>query len=178
MIKYLLSVCTISTCWFLSPTNAHDYWADGKAVPNWVKASCCGPADAHHLRPDQVHKFSRDEAKKLRPKYAKLLGSYLDYYVVDGYFAQYMPMYEMLSRHKMENIGCFTIAVANNASIRWVAPDQFAMNNQARSILFLCPDGILSPRDPSLSQRRNFLADAETRPRTFEPLAGGVRLQH
>lgn len=46
---------------------AHDYWADGKKVPDWVKASCCGPADAHHLRPDQVHRES-DE-----------------YYRVDGY---------------------------------------------------------------------------------------------
>jgi hypothetical protein len=86
MMKHLLSACTISTCWFLAPTYAHDYWADGTGVPNWVKASCCGPADAHHLRSDQVHKVSGDEAKKLRPKYAKLLGSYLDYYVVDGYF--------------------------------------------------------------------------------------------
>jgi hypothetical protein len=39
---------------------AHDYWADGKPIPNWVKASCCGPADAHHLRPDQVHRVSDD----------------------------------------------------------------------------------------------------------------------
>ena len=40
--------------------NAHDYWSDGKPVPDWVKASCCGPADAHHLRPDQVHRISDD----------------------------------------------------------------------------------------------------------------------
>src|SRR5271170_2070875 len=46
---------------------AHDYWSDGKPVPDWVKASCCGPADAHHLRPDQVHRISDD------------------YYSVDGY---------------------------------------------------------------------------------------------
>ena len=38
-----------------SPAAAHDQWANGKAIPDWVKASCCGPADAHHLRPDQVH---------------------------------------------------------------------------------------------------------------------------
>ena len=47
--------------------DAHDYWSDGKAIPDWVKASCCGPADAHHLRPEQVHRIS-DE-----------------YYSVDGY---------------------------------------------------------------------------------------------
>jgi hypothetical protein len=85
-MKYLLPICTISACLFLSPTCAHDYWADGKAVPNWVKASCCGPDDVHHLRPDQVHKVSGDEAKKLRPNYAKFVLSRLDYYVVDGYF--------------------------------------------------------------------------------------------
>ena len=36
-------------------------------VPRWVKAACCGPDDAHHLRPDQVHRVSDD------------------YYMVDGY---------------------------------------------------------------------------------------------
>jgi hypothetical protein len=46
---------------------AHDYWSDGKPVPAWVKSSCCGPADAHHLRPDQVHRVSDD------------------FYMVDGY---------------------------------------------------------------------------------------------
>lgn len=46
--------------------HAHDMWSSGKPVPDWVKASCCGPADAHHLRPEQVH----DEG---------------DYYHVDGY---------------------------------------------------------------------------------------------
>jgi len=50
-----------------SGAQAHDYWSDGKPVPAWVKASCCGPADAHHLRPDQVHRVSAD------------------YYTVDGY---------------------------------------------------------------------------------------------
>jgi hypothetical protein len=46
---------------------AHDVWANGETVPSWVKASCCGPDDAHHLRPDQVHRISDD------------------YYKVDGY---------------------------------------------------------------------------------------------
>jgi hypothetical protein len=43
-----------------APASAHDYWADGKPIPNWVKASCCGAADAHHLWPDQVHRVSDD----------------------------------------------------------------------------------------------------------------------
>ena len=47
---------------------AHDLWADETPVPAWVKGACCGPADAHHLRPDQVRRIS-DE-----------------YYEVEGYF--------------------------------------------------------------------------------------------
>ena len=47
--------------------HAHDTWSNGKPVPEWIKHSCCGPADAHHLRPDQVHRVSDD------------------YYEVDGY---------------------------------------------------------------------------------------------
>ena len=34
---------------------AHDVWANGEAVPPWVKAECCGPEDVHHLTADQVH---------------------------------------------------------------------------------------------------------------------------
>ena len=49
------------------PAAAHDVWANGKVVPGWVKAACCGPEDVHHLRPDQVHRVSDD------------------YYMVDGY---------------------------------------------------------------------------------------------
>lgn len=36
----------------------HDQLANGEPVPAWVKLSCCGPNDAHHLRPDQVHPLS------------------------------------------------------------------------------------------------------------------------
>jgi hypothetical protein len=46
---------------------AHDQWADNTPVPSWVKASCCGAADAHHLRPEQVHDYG-------------------DWYEVDGYY--------------------------------------------------------------------------------------------
>ena len=37
-----------------SPACAHTRWADGSEVPAWVKSSCCGPADAHHLDPSDV----------------------------------------------------------------------------------------------------------------------------
>jgi hypothetical protein len=39
-----------------TPALAHDQWADGTRVPDWVKRSCCGPEDVHHLTPEQVHK--------------------------------------------------------------------------------------------------------------------------
>jgi len=51
-----------------SPALAHDQWSNGDKVPAWVKASCCGAADAHHLRPEQVHDMG-------------------DWYEVDGYYA-------------------------------------------------------------------------------------------
>ena len=35
--------------------SAHDFWANGEPVPAWVKAMCCGPEDAHHLRAGAVH---------------------------------------------------------------------------------------------------------------------------
>ena len=40
---------------FPRPVPAHERWASGEPVPAWVKAQCCGPADAHHLTADQVH---------------------------------------------------------------------------------------------------------------------------
>ena len=39
----------------VTPVYAHDQWADGSPIPAWVKSSCCGPSDAHHLTNDQVH---------------------------------------------------------------------------------------------------------------------------
>ena len=48
------------------PACAHDQWTNGAPIPAWVKASCCGPADAHHLTSDQVHRYA-------------------GYYRVDGY---------------------------------------------------------------------------------------------
>lgn len=39
----------------VTPAAAHDHWAGAMPVPAWVKAQCCGPGDAHHLDPSQVH---------------------------------------------------------------------------------------------------------------------------
>lgn len=41
---------------FPSAAHAHDRWDNGEPVPAWVKTECCGPKDAHHLRPDQVRR--------------------------------------------------------------------------------------------------------------------------
>ena len=38
------------------------------AIPDWIKASCCGPSDVHRLRPDQVRQT--DDGK---------------YWIVEGY---------------------------------------------------------------------------------------------
>jgi hypothetical protein len=35
---------------------AHDRWDNGEPVPAWVKTECCGPKDAHRLRPNQVRR--------------------------------------------------------------------------------------------------------------------------
>ena len=39
-------------------THAHSTWANGVPIPEWVTKACCGPADAHHLLPAQVHRVA------------------------------------------------------------------------------------------------------------------------
>jgi hypothetical protein len=36
------------------PAHAHDAWENGQPVPAWVKSTCCGPEDVHHLKASQV----------------------------------------------------------------------------------------------------------------------------
>ena len=62
-----ISILLSSGALCVDAAQAHDYWSNGKAVPAWVKAACCGPEDVHHLTPDQVHRISDG------------------YYQVDGY---------------------------------------------------------------------------------------------
>ncbi len=40
----------------VSSSLAHETWGNGLPVPEWVVRACCGPADAHRLRPDQVRR--------------------------------------------------------------------------------------------------------------------------
>ncbi len=39
--------CAFWAFWLTTPARAHDQWADGSAIPSWVKSACCGPQDAH-----------------------------------------------------------------------------------------------------------------------------------
>ena len=49
----VLAACILAAG--ITNARAHDQWANGDPVPEWVKRSCCGPDDVHHLRRDQVH---------------------------------------------------------------------------------------------------------------------------
>jgi hypothetical protein len=51
------SVIALATALALFQTaDAHDRWDNGEPVPEWVKTVCCGPKDAHRLRPEQVRR--------------------------------------------------------------------------------------------------------------------------
>ena len=52
------SIISLAAGLALFPTaaHAHDHWVNGEPVPAWIKTECCGPKDAHHLRPDQVRR--------------------------------------------------------------------------------------------------------------------------
>jgi hypothetical protein len=39
---------------FIEDAQAHDEWTNGTPVPAWVKSSCCGPEDVHHLTAKEV----------------------------------------------------------------------------------------------------------------------------
>ena len=51
-----LAFSTLSTLTMLAalPAGAHDLWSNGAKVPAWVKKSCCGPSEAHHLSATSV----------------------------------------------------------------------------------------------------------------------------
>ena len=50
------SIIALAAGLALFSSAAHDRWDNGEPVPAWVKTECCGPKDAHHLRPDQVRR--------------------------------------------------------------------------------------------------------------------------
>jgi hypothetical protein len=55
LILWLMLAILIFALTFASrKAHAHDSWTDGSPVPAWVKSSCCGPEDVHHLTARQV----------------------------------------------------------------------------------------------------------------------------
>ena len=58
LARTAISIILLGTALALPVTAAyaHDVWNNGKPVPAWVKTECCGPKDAHRLRPDQVRR--------------------------------------------------------------------------------------------------------------------------
>jgi hypothetical protein len=50
------ALAALPLCGACKFAHAHQQWADGGAVPDWVKAWCCGPADAHRDAPIERHK--------------------------------------------------------------------------------------------------------------------------
>ena len=60
--RLLFSVLALALA---SPASAHDLWANGVAVPEWVKSSCCGPADAHMDPEDLWHENGRWGLRRL-----------------------------------------------------------------------------------------------------------------
>jgi hypothetical protein len=61
------------------PASAHDLWANGTAVPDWVKKSCCGPEDVHHLTAQQVHAMADGWHVDLRARVALARWRLLDF---------------------------------------------------------------------------------------------------
>ena len=53
---YLSLIALAATLALFQTAHAHDRWDNGEQVPAWVKTECCGPKDAHHLRPEQVRR--------------------------------------------------------------------------------------------------------------------------
>lgn len=60
MRKFLIAAQMIAAGF---PAYAHDYWANGVDVPDWVKSVCCGKADANRLRPEQIHQTENSIGK-------------------------------------------------------------------------------------------------------------------
>lgn len=51
-MKYLLIILFL--CVSHKPLQAHDQWANGQPIPEWIKKYCCGPQDVHMYRPSDV----------------------------------------------------------------------------------------------------------------------------
>jgi hypothetical protein len=45
----------------IQSASAHDKGCDGKPVPGRIKLDCCGEADEHQLKPEQIKRGPNDE---------------------------------------------------------------------------------------------------------------------
>jgi hypothetical protein len=45
----------------IESASAHDKGCDGNPVPGGIKLDCCGKADEHQLRPEQIRRGPKDE---------------------------------------------------------------------------------------------------------------------
>lgn len=87
-----------------SPALAHDQWANGGKVPDWVKASCCGPADAHHLRPDQVHDLGDSyKIDGLEREIPKVIGGKVNSQILPSQDSEYWAFYRAHPEHTVGN---------------------------------------------------------------------------
>jgi hypothetical protein len=45
----------------IESASAHDKGCDGNPVPGGIKLDCCGKADEHQLKPEQITRGAKDE---------------------------------------------------------------------------------------------------------------------
>lgn len=84
---------------------AHDAWANGEPVPAWVKKACCGPEDAHHLKPEQVQ-FTSDGWKV--EGYHALIPNGTELPSPDG---SYWIFYRTFSDGTQSTVYCFFVPI-------------------------------------------------------------------
>ncbi len=91
------AIATFIGFWMTTPARAHEQWADGTIVPEWVKSSCCGPSDVHHLRPDQAKALSDgwhvEGVKEVIPYDKEMQSQDGDYWVFYKTYGDYQNVY-------------------------------------------------------------------------------------
>ena len=98
---------------------AHDYWRNGEPVPSWVKVVCCGRADAHRLRPDEVRRNAAGDY--VVDIYPWPIAAQLALPSQDGDY--WLFFYE--DNGVYGRIGCFFVPYCFNAFAKPSASDQY-----------------------------------------------------
>ena len=55
MQKQAKSIAFLVSVMCANPASSHNFWSNGEPVPEFVKSSCCGVADAHHIKHSAIH---------------------------------------------------------------------------------------------------------------------------